>query len=60
MNRIRRFCGTEQHFLDKIHRLEGNLYLSNDNFVMYALTGLLSEITNPAETSRLSKHSGGR
>jgi len=49
MNRIRRFCGhNQQYLLDIIHRLAQGLYLSNDNSVMYALTGLLSEITNPA------------
>jgi len=48
MNRIRRFCSHEQHYLlDKIHELALDFALSNDNSVTYALTGLLSEITNP-------------
>jgi len=46
LNRIRRFCSHEQHYiLDKIHELALDFALSNDNPVTYALTGLLSEIT---------------
>jgi len=49
MNRIRRFCSHEQHYiLDIIHRVMRDFYLSNDSSVTYALTGLLQEITNPS------------
>jgi len=58
MNRIRRFCSHEQHLiLDRIHRLMQDFYLSNDNSVTYALTGLLSKIRNSAEFG-LSRPSG--
>jgi len=46
MNRVRRHCSHEQHFiLDRIHRWTRGFCSSKDNPVTYAPTGLLSEIT---------------
>jgi len=49
MKRVVDFCDAKQRrILDKIGELAKGFYEGNDNTVTYALTGLLSNLTNTA------------